>query len=87
MHHLLDSIYNQKDFPVEQIEDSVAERIVRCSILDSKDGDAYRIADFSEGTLPITNADDRYMTIRFDTVNGKAAVRINNDALVICSHR
>ncbi len=83
MHHLLDSIYNQKDFPVEQIEDSVAERIVRCSILDSKDGDAYRIADFSEGTLPITNADDRYMTIRFDTVNGKAAVRINNDALVI----
>ncbi len=83
MHHLLDSIYNQKDFPIEQVGDSVAERIVRCSILDSKDGDAYRIADLSEGTMPITNADDRYMTIRFDTINGKAVTVINSDARVI----
>ena len=83
MHHLLDSIYNQKDFPVEQVDDSTAERIVRCSILDSKDGEAYSIADFNEGTMPITNADDRYMTLNFDTVNGKAVARINSDALVI----
>ncbi len=83
MHHLLDSIYNQTDFPVEQIEDSVAERIVRCSILDSKDGDAYRMADFNEGTMPITNADDRYMTVRFDTINGSAVTQINGDAVVI----
>lgn len=82
MHHLLDSIYNQKDFPVEQISDSVAERIVRCSILDSEDGDAYRIADLDEGTLPITNADDRYMTIQFDTINGQAIVKVNGDAMV-----
>lgn len=83
MHHLLDSIYNQPDFPVEQVSDSIAERIVRCSILDNGDGDPYRIVDFNEGTMPITNADDRYMTIRFDTLGGRAIAVINNDARVI----
>lgn len=83
MHHLLDSIYNQKDFPVEQVGDSVAERIVRCSILDNKNAEAYRIADLEEGTIPTTNADDRYLTIRFDTIGGQAITKINNDAVVI----
>ncbi len=83
MHHLLDSIYNTPNFPVEQVSDSIAERIVRCSILDSKDGDAYRIADLNEGTMPITNADDRYMTIQFDTIDGRAITKINSDAIVI----
>lgn len=83
MHHLLDSIYNQADFPVDQVSDSVAERIVRCSILDNKDGDAYRIADMNEGTIATTNADDRYLTIRFDTIGGQAITKINNDAIVI----
>lgn len=85
VHHLLDSIYNQQDFPVEQVSDSIAERIVRASILDSKESSAYRITDFNEGTLPITNTDDRYMTIRFDTLNGKAVAKINGDATVVQS--
>lgn len=83
MHYFLDSIYNQKDYPIEQVEDSIVEKIVRCGIIDNGDNTAYRIEDLYEGSIPITNADDRYLTIQFDTLQGKTITKINNDAMVI----
>lgn len=83
VHYFLDSIYNQKDYPIEQVEDSIVEKIVRCGIIDNGDNTAYRIEDLNEGSIPITNADDRYLTIVFDTLGGRAVTKINNDAIVI----
>lgn len=87
MHYLIDSIYNQKDYPIEQVEDSIVEKIVRCGIIDNGDNNAYRIEDLNEGSIPITNADDRYLTIRFDTLAGGTVAKINNDAIVISKNR
>ena len=86
MHHFLDSIYNQTDFPIENCEDSIMEKIVRNCIIENGDNEAYRIEDLNEGALPKTNADDRYLTLNFDTLGGRAIAVINNDARVISSN-
>lgn len=86
MHLLLDSIYNQKDFPVENVSDSVMEKIVRSGIIDNGDGEAYRVEDFVEGAIQKTNADDRYLTIEYDTLNGRAITKVNGDARIIMSN-
>lgn len=83
VHHYLDSIYNQPDFPIENAEDSIIEAIVRNGIIDNEDNEAYRIEDLTEGAMPRTNANDRYLTISFDTLGGRAIAKINNDARVI----
>lgn len=78
----LDSIFQTSDYDITQIPDSIAEYIARNSIIDNVDGDAYTTADFQEGALEITNMDDRYITISFDTVSGQAATIVNEKSRI-----
>lgn len=79
----VDSIMNQKDFPVDQVSDSIAELIVRNSIIDSHGAKAYETNDFTEGALAYKNMSDRFVTVSFDTVNGRAAIIINSAARIV----
>lgn len=81
----LDSVYRTKGYDYTQTDDSVAETIVRNSIIDCGNVEAYRVADLVEGTVPKTNMYDRYITVSYDTVNGRAVTRLNNDADIVVS--
>lgn len=79
----VDSIMDQANYPVANVPDSIAEMVVKNSIIDTDMQEAYQVADFNEGALGYKNLNDRYVTISYDTVNGKAVTVINADARII----
>lgn len=78
----LDSVYAQHDFDYTQTSDSMAALLVKASIIDCGDAEAYKTSDFEEGAIETTNLDDRYLTVTFDTLGGKTVAIINRDAVV-----
>jgi uncharacterized surface protein with fasciclin (FAS1) repeats len=79
----LDSIYHVKGFDITQISDSIASYIVRNSIIDNGDEDAYLTTEFNSGPMEKTNMDDRYITVTYDTLDG--GTYINEKSRVIQS--
>lgn len=75
----LDSIYQQKDYDITILPDSMAEYIVRNSIIDNKQQEAYLSTDFFTGALETTNMNDRYITISFDTLPGGSTATYVNE--------
>lgn len=83
MHHYLDSIYATPNFDYTQTDDSVAKILVTSSVIDCGSDEAYKTSMFTEGAIEKTNFADRYLTVSFDTLDGRAVVKINKDATVI----
>lgn len=82
----LDSIYQQKDYDITILPDSMAEYIVRNSIIDNKQQEAYLSTDFFTGALETTNMNDRYITISFDTLpGGSTATYVNEKSRITTS--
>ncbi len=84
----LDSIYLTKDYDITQIPDSTAEYIVRNSIIDNGNSDAFLSTDFiDEKPLNKTNMNDRYITIKFytDSVSGRASTYVNASSRIVSS--
>lgn len=56
---------------VDEIPDSVAESIVFNSIIENVDDEAFASTTFEEGALPLTNMNDRYISISYgnDSLN------------------
>lgn len=81
----LDSIYVTKNYDLTQIPDSTAEYIVRNSIIDHGNSDAYLTTGFLVGALDKTNMNDRYITVSYgtDSVTGKAETIINEYSRII----
>ena len=81
----LDSVYNTKNFDITQVEDTIAEFIVRNSIVDNGENEAYLTTDFNIGTLGNANMNDRYLQVNFETdsTSDKAAIYINNKSKII----
>ena len=68
---------------ISEIPDSVAEAIVYNSIIENGDNEAYKTTDFVDGALSLTNMNDRYITIKFDTLPGKVTIiRVNTRSLI-----
>lgn len=81
----LDSIYVTKNYDITQIPDSTAEYIVRNSIIDHGNDDAYLTTDFLVGALDKTNMNDRYITVSYgtDSITGHAETIINEYSRII----
>lgn len=78
----VDSVMDTPDYPIEHLDDSTAAFIVKNSIIDSGDRKAYETIDFTEGALAYKNLNDRYVTVNFDTLNGKVAFVINSGSRI-----
>ena len=81
----LDSVYTTKNFDITQTEDTVAEFIIRNSIIDNGESEAYQTTDMNYGTLGSANMNDRYLQISFDndSASGKAHILINNKSRIV----
>lgn len=81
----LDSVYNKKNFDITQTEDTIADFIVRNSIVDNGENQAYLTTQFTVGTLGEANMNDRYLQVSFsaDTTTGKASIYLNNKSKII----
>ena len=83
----LDSVYNTPNFDITQIEDTVAEFVVRNAIIDNGESNAYLSTELEEGTLNLPNMNNRYLQVNFkgDSVTGKTAIIINNKSTIVSS--
>ncbi len=82
----LDSVYNQKNYPIEECPDSTAEQIVNNSLIDNLNSDAFLSTSFQVGSLERPSFADRFLTIRFDTLaGGKLGIYVNTRSLIIRS--
>ncbi len=81
----IDSVYSTKNFDITQVEDTIADFIVRNSIVDNGESEAYLTTQFTEGTLGESNMNDRYLQVNFnyDSIAGKANIYINNKSKII----
>ena len=79
----LDSIYDTGSFDINQISDSVATSIVKNSIIDSKNSDAYYSTDFNLGVLDRTNLDDRFITVTFEAGKESSVIRLNKKSRIV----
>ena len=80
----LDSVYNQKNYPIEQCPDSTAEQIVNNSLIDNLNSEAFLSTAFQVGSLERPSFSDRFLTIRFDTLQGgKLGIYVNTRSLII----
>lgn len=79
----VDSLMNQENYPVSEVSDSIAEMIVKNSIIDTDQNEAYATNDFTEGALAYQNLNDRYVTISFDTIDGRAATIVNSESRIV----
>ena len=61
----IDSLYDQKDYDVNAVSDSMAQVIVFNSVIDNGDTEAYKSTDFQEGVLQLKTMADRYVVIAF----------------------
>ena len=50
------------------VSDSTAAEIVNNSLIDSEQGEAYLTTSFQVGSLERQNFNDRFLTVRFDTI-------------------
>lgn len=75
----LDSVYQTRNYDITQIPDSMASYIARNSIIDNKNEEAYLSTSFQVGALEVTNMDDRYITVSFDTLNGGTTATYINE--------
>lgn len=78
----VDSVYEQKNYPLDSISDEMARYIVRNAIIDNGTDEAYMTTDFQIGALEKRSLDDRYIMVSFDTINGKTAVIINEKSVI-----
>lgn len=84
LHTYVDSIMGQVNYDLSQLSDSIMEAIVKNSLIDNGNDEAYKTTDFNvEGALNQTNMNDRYITISFDTYNGKGVVIVNATSKII----
>lgn len=81
----LDSVYSTTNFDITQTEDSIAEFVVRNSIIDNGESDAYLSSEFITGTLDEPNMNDRYIQVGFgtDSITDKAYIIINTSSRII----
>lgn len=76
--YFLDSVYQTKDYDINQIPDSMAQAIVENSIINNGNDEAYRTPSFVVGVLSITNMADRYLQVSYGTKNdGSLETKIN----------
>lgn len=83
----LDSVNGTTGYDITQTVDSIAEFIVRNSIIDNGESDAYKSTDFSIGTLGYPNMDNRYIQIDFgnDSVTGTTQIIVNGKSHIVTS--
>ena len=79
----VDSVTNSQQFAIEQITDSLANEIVRNSIIDSGDQDAYFSTDFNTGVIDRTNLDDRFITVEFKADGDRTQIILNSHSRII----
>ena len=73
----VDSIMDTPNYPIEQLDDSIASFIIKNSIIDTGDDKAYETDDFVEGALTYQNLNDRYVTVTFDTNEMEKPVQVS----------
>ena len=83
----LDSINNTPNFDITLTSDSIAEYIVRNSIIDNGETPAYLSTQFTVGTLGYPNMNNRYIQIDFgtDSVSGRTIIIVNSKSHIITS--
>ena len=83
----LDSINNTPNFDITLTSDSIAEYIVRNSIIDNGQTEAYLSTQFTVGTLGYPNMNNRYIQIDFgvDSINGRTLILVNGKSRIITS--
>ena len=64
----IDSVYNTTGYSIYDVSDSTAAEIVNNSLIDSEQGEAYLTTSFQVGSLERQNFNDRFLTVRFDTI-------------------
>lgn len=83
--NFVDSVYNQKDYDINAVSDSMAQVIVFNSIIDNGDVNAYKSTDFQEGVLQLKTMADRYISISYEATDTGAVTRINTFSRIISS--
>lgn len=83
IHNYADRVMEQKDYPLENLSDSLVSLICKNSIIDCGSESAYQTNMFEEGALSHTNMNERYVTIDFDTLNNKVSYVINSSARIV----
>lgn len=78
----VDSVYEQKDYPLDSISYEMAEYVVRNAIIDHKNQDAYKTTDFITGALENMSMDDRYIMISFDTIDTRTVIVVNEKSII-----
>ena len=66
----LDSIYETVNYDYTLTPDSTADDIVRSCIIDTGNEVAYHTVDFIEGAIPLSNMNDRILTVSFENRQG-----------------
>lgn len=81
--HYLDSMYNTTGFDVNQISDSLANALVKNSIIDTGDNEAFHSTDFQVGALDRTNLDDRFITVEFEAGEQNSQIILNSKSHIV----
>ena len=80
----IDSVYNTTGCSIYDVSDSTAAEIVNNSLVDSEQEEALLSTSFQVGSLERQNFNDRFLTVRFDTIEGgKLAIYINTRSRII----
>lgn len=79
----VDSIYQQKNFDINSVSDSLAQMIVFNSIIDNGNVEAYKTTSFQEGVLQVKSMADRYIMISFEASDTGAVTRVNTFSRII----
>lgn len=80
----VDSVYNTKNFPIEECPDSTAADIINNSMIDNENYEPYLSTSFAVGSFRRPSFADRFLTVRFDTLEaGRLGIYINTNSLVI----
>lgn len=75
----LDSVYSTKGYAVDDVSDSLAQKIVANSIIDCGMADALETTDMTEGALPYQSMDARFVLVSFRANHkGGAATTVIN---------
>ena len=78
----IDSVFDTPNFPIEQVNDSLATSIVKNSIIDSKDASAYLSTDFPVGVIETTNLDDRFIAVEFKPGQERTQIVLNSNSVI-----
>lgn len=84
--HYLDSLLQEGKIDSKDINalpDSVADPIVFNSIIDNQSSMPYASTDFSTGALMLTNMNDRYVNISFDSDQTGTLIYVNTTSKII----